>query len=559
MNTRKGMAILRNHTFLFLPNVSSSSLGFLAKLVTKEGGKVIEDAHQINPQMIVLINDSFVNERHKLIHKDIFKKESDLDIDYTCDYIIKNSVECIRASEVSKWLKEGQLTISKAELVQLASSEEENSAYENISLDSDSATDIQEIDEGERSPPLSEGEDLETPKVLFEENPNSVKTNWSKNELVIRFLDILAHRYRVKGDSFRSRSYNLAKMGIGRLSYEIKSGAQAQQEVPNIGSSIAKKIQTILDTGNLPGADESLQSEESLKYFSKCHNVGAYTARRWVNLGLNSFLEVSRRFPHELRSDWPILFGWSFYEDWSIPIPRQECTRIEKIINQELKSIDHKCQIEIQGSYLRGADYCGDLDILFYKKDCDDTAELSNIMEEVAINLYHKGYIKCFLQLTPRIYEIFASEILDRFNKCDLQVKKTVAPSHEQIKKFYFGFQIPESIDNHENPRSFLLPSDRFMSLTSEGKSPCRRIDFFNCKWSELGANRLQWTGPKEFNRWIRMIAIEKGMKLTQHGLFSKEGTLVESFSVTRIFQLLDQPYLEPEERNHVFKKGRSK
>ncbi|CAR30856.1 hypothetical protein ZYGR_0P01580 [Zygosaccharomyces rouxii] len=552
------MAILKDHTFLFLPNVSSSTLDFLAGLIAKEGGKVIEDVNQLDPETVVLINDSFVGEGENIIHEDILRRESDLDIDYIYDYITENSVKCVRASKVSRWLKDGQLVISKPELVQLIPTEEEKSAYENVSSDSESATDVEGTDGGERSPSKDQHEGQETPKGSDGEDSRSLETNWSKNELVIKFLDILAHRYKVKGDNFRSRGYNLAKIGIQRLPHEIESGVQAQKEVSNVGSSIAKKIQTILDTGTLPGAYESPQFEESLQYLSKCHNVGTYTARRWTNLGLKSFAEVSQKFPHELKTDWPILFGWSFYEDWSIPIPRQECSQIERIVNQELKSVDPACQVEIQGSYLRGADYCGDLDMLFHKKNCNDTTELSSIMEEVAIRLYDKGYIKCFLQLTPRICELFAPKILDRFKKCNLQAK-TITPSNERIKKFYFGFQIPGSTAKNGNPKSLLLSDDQFMSLNTKVGNPCRRVDFFSCKWSELGASRLQWTGPKEFNRWLRMIAIEKGMKLTQHGLFDKNDVLIESFIDTKIFQALDQPYIGPEERNHVFKKRRSK
>ncbi|KAK5781046.1 hypothetical protein RI543_001434 [Arxiozyma heterogenica] len=65
----------------------------------------------------------------------------------------------------------------------------------------------------------------------------------------------------------------------------------------------------------------------------------------------------------------------------------------------------------------------------------------------------------------------------------------------------------------------------------------CRRLDFFSCRWSELGAARLQWTGSAEFNRWIRLEAIKKGYKLTQHGLFYR-GKMIESFDEERIFKL---------------------
>lgn len=554
------MLIFKNRKFLFLPNVNSSSLKFLAKLVVDKGGEIVEVVNGLDPETILLINDSFVDERQNLVHEDILRKESDFDIDYIYECIIENSLKCVKVSQVSKWLRNGKLTISDAELVNLTSIfDGQSSKQESFSSSSQSTTDVEGTDEEKdhHSKQQVEGDnDIECNSE--KENPTLVQENWSKNELVAKFLDILAHRYKVKGDNFRSRCYNLARIGIQRLPHEIESAEQTQREVSNVGSSIARKIQIILDTGTLPGVHESPQFEKSLNYLSKCHNVGTYTAKRWANLGLKTLSEVTQKFPSEIKSDWPILFGWSFYEDWSIPIPRQECAQIGEIVRQELKSVDPKCQVEIQGSYLRGACYCGDLDMLFYKENCNDITELSTTMEEVAIRLYHRGYIRCFLRLTPKISELFAPKIYERFDKCNLKVK-TISPSNELLKKLYLGIQIPAPKDKDFENKSLLALSDHFMSLNTQTGNPCRRVDFFSCKWSELGASRLQWTGPKEFNRWLRLIAIEKGMKLTQHGLFDETENLLESFDENRIFQLLGRSYIEPEERNNIFKKRRFK
>ncbi|CAI4927156.1 CRE_HP_G0020910.mRNA.1.CDS.1 [Saccharomyces cerevisiae] len=51
------------------------------------------------------------------------------------------------------------------------------------------------------------------------------------------------------------------------------------------------------------------------------------------------------------------------------------------------------------------------------------------------------------------------------------------------------------------------------------------------------------------YNRWIRILAKQKGFKLTQHGLF-RNNILLESFNERRIFELLNLKYAELEHRN---------
>ena len=88
-----------------------------------------------------------------------------------------------------------------------------------------------------------------------------------------------------------------------------------------------------------------------------------------------------------------------------------------------------------------------------------------------------------------------------------------------------------------------------------------RRIDLLIVPPDEIGAARLYFTGNGLFNRTIRLLAQHKGFSLSQHGLFRdvargkrreklSEGVLVESKSEHRIFEILEIPYREPEDRN---------
>ena len=62
--------------------------------------------------------------------------------------------------------------------------------------------------------------------------------------------------------------------------------------------------------------------------------------------------------------------------------------------------------------------------------------------------------------------------------------------------KFYVDFHINQEYLH-------LQPSDKFMLLSKTNKRdpPCRRIDYFCGKYSNLGSLRIHYIGSKKFNR----------------------------------------------------------
>lgn len=574
------MGLFERKIFIILPNSRSYTLRFISQLIEDNGGLQADDTESIKQQLIILINDTFVDSSQKIADTELFRRELELDATKLWKIIVQKKPLCVRASCISEWLKLGEISLTADRLIDLqevdllgdsqVSVEGVNSINEvpseEVQYKSQSETAAgthasadKHMDTGENLPSEKLSSPSEVPTERLTRLIDEDKT--SKNELLIKALGRLAKRYDIKGDRYRSRGYKLAKIGVERYPFEILSGEQARREIASVGSSIARKIQIILDTGGLPGLDEAFDLEKKLNYYTQCHDVGVYSAKRWNLLGLTTFSEVSKKFPEIFLRDWTVLFGWSYYEDWLKRISRAECEEVLKVVKDNLKQIDPEFKVELQGSYVRGALECGDIDLLFFKKGLDDTSEIGRVMERLALNLYDKGYVNCFLQLTTKIRQVFKHKITERISKCDLRIPSDddYPPSAEVLKKFYLGFKLRSEFDpkylqvkNKEYTR--LEPTDQFMSLNSTDH-PCRRVDFFCCRWSELGAARLQWTGPKEFNRWIRIQAAQKGMKLTQHGLYRGETTLLESFDEERIFELLGEEYVGPEERNSIIKK----
>ncbi|KAF3905472.1 hypothetical protein ABW20_dc0106453 [Dactylellina cionopaga] len=93
-----------------------------------------------------------------------------------------------------------------------------------------------------------------------------------------------------------------------------------------------------------------------------------------------------------------------------------------------------------------------------------------------------------------------------------------------------------------------------------DSTEPWRRIDFLVVPGEEIGAAFLYFTGNDVFNRSMRLLASKKGMRLNQRGLYRdvmrgknrekfNEGTLLESKSEMKIFEILGVPYRPPEHR----------
>ncbi|CCF58740.1 hypothetical protein KAFR_0F01440 [Kazachstania africana CBS 2517] len=557
--------------FFLLPNATIASLGFLSKVIENKGGEIVSHVDALEGSTIFIISDSFIDSStRKLTQLDFFQKELEVDFDKLRDIIDENNIKCISSGFITGCIKANKFQINDSDLIEIStdfvssSSESAGSIEKNISAnESQEETDIEgssdiiampkkkvklngsemKVDNLDASEPVSNND---TPGMHVTDLIASPSR--AKNALLLDAMSRLYQKYETKGDKFRAKSYKFAKTSIEQCPFVIESGKQAQEELQTIGPSIAKKIQTILDFGTLPGLTDTSELETKVDYFKTCHGVGPHRAKRWHLLRYESFSDVLRKAPEEMSNDWPILFGWSYFEEWSKRITRKECNVHLEIIKEELERVDPSVEVEIQGSYIRGASTCGDIDLLFFKPNCDDMNEIATIFESLACNLFRKGFIQCCLQLTPALYELQKYKIKERFEKAGLKfLEKGNFASSKYIKTFYFGVKIPisryicETVEN-DTPLS-LLPDDKFMAINSgKGENPCRRLDFFSCKWSELGAARIQWTGPTDFNRWIRVYAAQKGFRLTQHGL-SKDGKLIESFDEKRIFELLDLEY----------------
>jgi DNA polymerase (family 10) len=64
-----------------------------------------------------------------------------------------------------------------------------------------------------------------------------------------------------------------------------------------------------------------------------------------------------------------------------------------------------------------------------------------------------------------------------------------------------------------------------------------------------FGSASLYFTGSKGFNIYLRKIAIAKGLKLNEYGLFDEKDNMIAGKTEKDVFKALNIDYLKPEER----------
>lgn len=75
-------------------------------------------------------------------------------------------------------------------------------------------------------------------------------------------------------------------------------------------------------------------------------------------------------------------------------------------------------------------------------------------------------------------------------------------------------------------------------------------VELYPATEDSWGPSLQTWTGSKEFNISLRAKAKRMGCMLSQNGFKDKEGKLIAFKTEQEMFEYLEEPYLEPSQRN---------
>ncbi|KAK4128864.1 hypothetical protein N657DRAFT_660406 [Parathielavia appendiculata] len=342
------------------------------------------------------------------------------------------------------------------------------------------------------------------------------------NSRTIKVLQSMCDYYERINDNWRTIAYRKAITTLRRQTVKITTEEEAYR-LPNIGRRLAAKIEEIACTNKLRrleyANDEPL--DQVLEVFLKIYDVGTSRANKWISQGfrtLDDLLKKADLTPNQR-------IGIEHYEDLNTRIPREEVTALFAYVQREAAQVDSAVELLVGGSYRRGSESSGDIDIIVTKKGTNSSAELVPFLEELVAILTRKGFLVA-----------------------------TLAALHAHRP-------------GKDGPGSKLLGCcvlPRESTDDESGGAPrrqiWRRIDFLLVPESEYGAALIYFTGNDIFNRSMRLLASKKGMRLNQNGLYKEimrgrnrvkvtEGELLEGRDEKRIFELLGVKWREPWER----------
>ncbi len=305
-----------------------------------------------------------------------------------------------------------------------------------------------------------------------------------------------------KSKTFQLKALRNAIRVISIFPSEFSSGEDLmrqckEMDIKGIGQGISDRINEIIATNTLDEFklyESSISKNEIMSIFMSITGVGDKRANDWYEGGHRTIEDVKRGIEDgTLGTTHHINMGLKYYEDMKERIPRVEIDKMKVKLGKVIKKIDKGCVFEICGSYRRGQESSGDIDMI-----------VSN--PRYVRNIQEQHYLK-------RIVDMCVAEniIIDHLT--------------ENGDKKYMGF----------------------CKLNSRSKA--RRIDIRVIDYESYWAGILYFTGNKEFNIKIRNRAIEKGYSLNEYGL-TRSGEKILLNSEDEIFELLEIPYQSPLERN---------
>ena len=319
------------------------------------------------------------------------------------------------------------------------------------------------------------------------------------NKIFIDVLERLVKLMRKNREPFREKAYKNALDTIRSITEDINDLKQLEGK-KTIGSTILSKFKKYLESGSLDIFEREKEKpgyelNEVYEQFSNIYGVGPKKAQDLIDKGIKSMDELRDRQDEFLNDNQKA--GLKYYDDIMKRIPRKEIDEYNEIFRRVFDKVSRTNQItdakyEIVGSYRRGLQESGDIDVIITSSDKTLFKKFTDALleENIILVTLSCGASKCLVitRLTPN--------------------------------------------------------------------RVARRVDFLYSPPEEFPFAILYFTGSKEFNTVMRGHALKMGVSLNEHGLSKKEpGKKKEEMISDRfksendIFEYLNLEYKDPTDR----------
>jgi len=216
------------------------------------------------------------------------------------------------------------------------------------------------------------------------------------------FIDILEQLYNImmsQGEVHRARAYKKAEETIVNYLDDITNVEQLKGK-PGIGATIMEKFKEYVETGTLKVLER--EKNNPVNIFTQIYGVGPKKAKELVEKGVTTIQQLKEN-QMELLNDKQII-GLKYYEDIQKRIPRSEIDKYAvyfgKAFDYALDSVGvgsaDGAKFEIVGSYRRGAQSSGDIDVIITSKNSNVFDKfIDKLLEEkVVVEVLSRGPTK---------------------------------------------------------------------------------------------------------------------------------------------------------------------
>jgi len=314
-----------------------------------------------------------------------------------------------------------------------------------------------------------------------------------KNKELAVIFSRIGDVLEIKGETgFKVIAYRKAARILGDLTEDIEdiSKEKKLQEIPGIGSGIAKKIEEYLNTGHMKKFDEALSDiPEGLLELLNIQNLGGKTVHlAYRELGVKNIEDLKRVIENgslarlsglgEKKVE-NIKKGIKIYEHAQERINIFEAANIVEEVIDYLKEAPHIGRISSAGSLRRMKETVGDIDILTTGKD--------------------------------------GAKIIDYFTQFPL---------------------VTQILARGKTKGSVMISAEK-------GE---RQVDLRIVDESEYGAALQYFTGSKAHNIKLRSLAKDMGLKISEYGVFRGEKRIA-GFNEEEVYRALNLAFIPPELR----------
>lgn len=319
----------------------------------------------------------------------------------------------------------------------------------------------------------------------------------SYNKRVEELFNEIADIIEIEDDKriFEIRAYRKAAVNIGELQEDVaeiikKKGMEGLKEIPGIGEGLAKKIEELVRTGRMKKYDE----------LKKKYPIDFTNLTRIQSLGSRKAFKLYKAL------------------------------RIRNV--EDLKKA-------VEAHKIRDLEGFG----------ADSEAKLAKGLEQLAST---KGRIllgKALPEAESIVRKLITSKLVD---------KVEIAGSIRRMRETVGDIDILATSSKPEKVMDAFSKLDEVESVIGKGPTKSTVMlkigitcDLRVVERKSFGAAMQYFIGGKDHNVKVRQIAIKKGYKLNEYGLFDRKDRIVESLDESEIYKALGMEWPEPEMREN--------